>query len=198
MPGGQHEPQPGRRPQHQQLQLPQRVWAQLVHVIDDQPDPVRQRRQVRQQPLHNRPAVQVRRRRQRLHQRRPRGRLAQRADHLQPEPLRILFPAIYRYPRGVLGQASLGDPGPHQHRLPAPGGRRYLDDAFRFGQALEQRAARHDSSFDGRNSRNVRSPWLLDGCHGALCRPGANCEVAGPIKTDSGRSQLARGHRAGG
>jgi hypothetical protein len=33
-PGGQHEPQARRRAQHQQLQLPQRVRAQLVHIVD--------------------------------------------------------------------------------------------------------------------------------------------------------------------
>jgi hypothetical protein len=26
---------------------------------------------------------------------------------------------------------------PYQHRLPAPGRRRYLNDAFRFGQAIQ-------------------------------------------------------------
>src|SRR6516165_3564686 len=52
-------------------------------------DPVLQRRQVLQQALDDRPPVQVRRRRQRLHQHQPRGRLAQRAEHRQPELLRI-------------------------------------------------------------------------------------------------------------
>ena len=55
-----------------------------VHIIDHQPDPIFQRRQVLQQPLHHRPAVQVRRRRQLPHQPRPRSGLPQRAQHRQP------------------------------------------------------------------------------------------------------------------
>ena len=125
MPGGQHEPQPRRGPHDQQLQLPQRIRAQLVHVIDHQPQPVLQRRQVRQQPLGDRPPVQIRRRRHRLHQRRPRGRLAQRAQHRQPEPLRIALIPPGRHPRGAPGQARLADPGPQQHRLAAARRRRH-------------------------------------------------------------------------
>ncbi len=47
MPGGQHEPQVRRGPHNQQLQLPQRVGTQLVHVVDHQPQLVIQRRQIR-------------------------------------------------------------------------------------------------------------------------------------------------------
>jgi len=69
MPGGQHEPQLGRRAHQQQLQLPPRlVRTQLMQVVDHQPQPALQRRQVLQQPLHDRPPVQIRRRRQRAHQ----------------------------------------------------------------------------------------------------------------------------------
>jgi hypothetical protein len=95
VPGSQHEPQLRRGPQHQQLQLPTRlVRAQLVHVVDHQPDPVPQLDQVLQQPLDDRPPVQIRRRRQLPDQRRPGRSLAQRAQHRQPEPLRVpLHPA---------------------------------------------------------------------------------------------------------
>ena len=62
----------------QQLQLAARLGRpQLLHVVDHQPEPVLQPHQVRQQPLGDRPPVQVRRRRQLPHQSRPRGRLAQ-------------------------------------------------------------------------------------------------------------------------
>jgi hypothetical protein len=62
-------PQLRRGPQHQQLQLLLRlVRAQLVHVVEDQPQRLVQRRQVLQQPLDHRPPVQVRRRRQLPHQ----------------------------------------------------------------------------------------------------------------------------------
>jgi len=70
MPGGQHEPQLLRRAHQQQLQLPPRlVRAQFVHVVEYQPQRLVQRRQVRQQPLHDHPPVQVRCCRQRAHQR---------------------------------------------------------------------------------------------------------------------------------
>jgi len=69
MPGRQHEPQLRRAPHQQQLQLPPRFRRpQLVHVIEHQPEPVLQRHQVLQQPLDDRPPVQVRRRRQLPHQ----------------------------------------------------------------------------------------------------------------------------------
>ena len=199
MPGGEREPQLRRRPQHQKLQLGQHpTRAQQMRIVDHQPQPVLKRCQVRQQPFHHRPAVQIRCRGQRPHQRRPGRRAPQRVGYRDPEPSRITHLAVYRYPRGVPGQASLGDPGPHEHRLPAPGRRRYLDDAFRFGQSPEQRAARHDSSSDGRSGRNIRGSGLVGGRRGAPYRPGANCGVAGPVKTDSERSQLARDHLAGG
>jgi hypothetical protein len=118
MPGGEHEPQLLGRPHHQQLQLPLRLGrAQLVQVVDHQIDPVLQRCQVLQQPLGDRPPVQVRRRRQRLHKRR--GRLAQRAKHRQPELLRILLAAPDRHPRGAAPRARLADPRSQQDRLPA-------------------------------------------------------------------------------
>jgi hypothetical protein len=69
MPGDQHEPQLLRRAHQQQLQLPPRlVRAQLVHVVEYQPQRLVQRRQVRQQPLDHHPPVQVRRGRQLPHQ----------------------------------------------------------------------------------------------------------------------------------
>ena len=123
--GGQHEPQLRRRPHHQQLQLPQRLGAELVHIIDHQPQPVRQRRQVLQEPLHDCPPVQVRRRRQLPHQPRTRARRAQRAQHRQPEPLRIPLIPPRRHPPSPACQARLADPRPQQHRLAAARRRRH-------------------------------------------------------------------------
>ena len=126
MPGGEHEPQLLWRPHHQQLQLLLRLGrAQLVQVIDHEIDPVLQRRQVFQQPLGDRPPVQVRRGRQRLHQHQPRGRLAQRAEHRQPELLRIPLAAPDRHPRGAARRARLADPRSQQDRLPAAWRGRY-------------------------------------------------------------------------
>ena len=154
MPGREDEPQLWRRARHQELQLGQHlIRAQQMRIVDHQPQPVFQRGQILQQPLHHRPAVQIRRRGQRPHQHRSGRCTPQRVGYRDPEPSRITLLAVHRYPRGVPAQASLGDPGPHQHRLPAPSRRRYLNDTFRFGQAAEQRAARHHSSPDGRNGR---------------------------------------------
>jgi hypothetical protein len=125
MPGGQHEPQARRGPHDQQLQLPQRVGAQLVHVVDHQPQHLIQRRQIRQQPLGDHPAVQIRRRRQLPDQRRPRRGLAQRGQHRQPKPLRIPLATPGRHPRGAARHTRLADPGPQQHRLAAARRRRY-------------------------------------------------------------------------
>ena len=95
LPGRQHHPQLLRTPQQQQLQLAPRLRRpQLVHVIDHQPDPLIQPRQVLQQPLHHRPPVQLRRRRQRPHQPRPREQsraarpppTARTAAHHAPPP----------------------------------------------------------------------------------------------------------------
>ena len=126
MPGRQHKPQLRRRPQQQQLQLPQRLRrTQLMHIINHQPEPLLQSRQVLQQPLHDRPPVQIRRRRQLPHQPRPLGRLPQRAQHRQPEPLRITLAMCHRHPRGALREIRLADPGPQQDGLAAPRRRRH-------------------------------------------------------------------------
>ena len=94
-----------------------------------------------QQPLHDRPAVQVWRRRQRPHQRRPGRRVPQRVGHRDPEPLRITLPALHRHPRRAPGQARLADPRPQQECLPAPRRRRHLGDPRCCRQPPEQRAA---------------------------------------------------------
>ena len=110
MPGRQHEPQRRRRPHDQQLKLPQRVTTQLVDIVDHQPGRLVQRRQIRQQPLHDRPPIQVRRRGQLLHQPGTGCCPAQRAGYQQPQPSRIPLIASHRYPRGALGPAGLADP----------------------------------------------------------------------------------------
>ena len=123
MPGGQHEPQRRRGTHHQQLQLPPRlVRAKLVQVVDHQPQPVLERRQILQQPLGDHPSVKIRGRSQLPHQRRPHRSLSQRAQRRQPEPLRIRLVPPQRHPRRPLGQARFTDPGPQQHCLAAAAG----------------------------------------------------------------------------
>ena len=145
MPGGQHEPQVRRGPHDQQLQLPQRVRTQLVHVVDHQPQPVIQRRQIRQQPLDDHPPVQVRRRRQFPYQRRPRRGLPQRGQHRQPEPLRIPLAAPGRHPRGAARHTRPADPGPQQHRLAAARRRRHHAYPGLRREPPEQPGTGHDT-----------------------------------------------------
>ena len=143
MPGRQHQPQPRRSPHHHQLQLPQRVRAQLVHVIDHQPDPLFQRRQVAQQPLRQRPPVQVRRPGHRPHQPGPRACLAQRPGHRQPEPLRVTLRPPRRHPRRPARQPRPGDPGPQQHRLAAARRRRHHRHPGRPPEPVKQARTGH-------------------------------------------------------
>ena len=172
MSGGKHEPQPVRRAHHQQLQLAQRLGGgQLVHVVDHQPDPVLQPRQVFEQPLDDCPAIQVRRGGQRPHQRGSgRGR-PQRVGHRDPEPLRITLLALHRHPGGAPGQDSLADPRPQQERLPAPGRRRHLSDARCSAEPSEQRVAGYHPA-NGRGDRSVGGPGPDGRLHGTpLDRP---------------------------
>ena len=125
-----------------------------MDVIDHQPDRLRQRRQVLQKPLHDRPPVQVRRRRQLPHQPRPRSRLAQRAQHRRPEPLRIPLIPPHRHPRGAVRHPRLTDPGPQQDRLPAPRRRRHHRHPRPRPKPPEQPNTRNDSSRTRGDSSN--------------------------------------------
>jgi hypothetical protein len=112
MAGGEHEPQPCGRAHHQQFQLAERLGrAQLVHVVDHQPDPVLEPAEIGQQPLDDRPAIQIGSRRQRPYQLRPGGRVPQRAEYRQPEPLPVAFLALHRHPRNPLRQVRVAGPG---------------------------------------------------------------------------------------
>jgi hypothetical protein len=169
VPGGEHEPQLRRCTHHQQLELAQRLRAQLVHVIDHQPEPVVERAEILQQPLDNRPAVQIRCRRQLPHQRRPGRGVPQRVGHRDPEPLRIVLLALDRHPGGALRQARLPDPGPQQERLPTAGRRRYLGEARCPPEPLEQLAAEDDPAFDSRCG-TADGPRREGRVHGAYCK----------------------------
>ena len=149
MAGDEHAPQLRRGAHQQQFKLAQRLGrTQLVHIVDHQPRPVRQRLQVLQQSLDDRPAIQVRRRGQGPHHGGTGRGLLERAEHRDPEPLRIALFPMHRHPCRALGQARRADPGPQQERLPAPRRRRHLGDAPGSAEPLEQRAARYDPAPD--------------------------------------------------
>ena len=139
MAGGQHEPQPRGRAHEQQLQLAQRLGrAQLVHVVDHQPDPVLEPAQIGQQPLDDRPAVQIGSRRQRPDQLRP-GRpcpaarraptartAAGRALRPAPAPTRPAPPGRSRRSRSAPGASSRfpAAPTPRLRARPHPAARK--------------------------------------------------------------------------
>jgi hypothetical protein len=151
-------------------ELPQRLGgAQRVHVVDDQPDPVPQRAQVRQQPLDDRPPVQVRRGHGPDEHRAGRRAPERVGDH-GPEPPRVAIRVLHRYLGGVLGQVRLLDPGPQQDRLAAPSRAGHLGDAARPVESLEQLRAEDHPAADGaiRIAGGLLAHdnfWVRD-CHG--------------------------------
>ena len=139
---GDHEAKLGRRAHQEQLELAQRLWrAQLVQVVDHEPDTVLERRQVLQQPLDDPSAVEGRRRRESPHG----GRgAAERVDHRDPEPLRVALLVPDRHPRHCVREPRVSDPRPDEQCLAAPRGRRDRNDPACPLEPLEQRAAKND------------------------------------------------------
>ena len=173
MAGGEDEPQPRWRAHEQQFQLAERLGrAQLVQVVDHQPDPVLQAAEIGQQPFDNRPAVQTWSRRQRPDQLRPGGRAPQRGEYRQPEPLRVAFFALHRHPRRPLRQVRIADPGAKQERFPTPGRRRHHGPAPGLGEQAEEPGPGDDSGPDRRSSRRA-GPQPAGRHPGRFIRPGA-------------------------
>jgi hypothetical protein len=180
-----------------------------VHVVDHQPEPVFQCRQVLQQAFHDRPPVQIGRRGQLPHQPRPGRRLAQRPEHRQPEPLRITLATRHRHPRGPLRESRLADPGPQQDRLPAPRRRRHHCHPRRPEPPEQPRTSNNPtrtraSGSAGPGPRSLRSPHDPSS-HDASARsepPAAHvrCHLPQLGLPDPHRSRhrpLAQAHRAG-
>ena len=114
-----------------------------MYVVDHQPQPLFQRREIVKQPLHQRPPVQVRCRRHRPHQFSPRARRPQGADHRQPERLRIPHTPPRVHPCHAPREARLADPRLQQHRLPAARGPGHHAYPGRPTEPTEQPPARH-------------------------------------------------------
>jgi hypothetical protein len=108
-----------RATHHQQLQVtPSLGGAELVYVIDHQPDSVAQPRQVLQQPLGDRPPVQLRGAVNGRTTADP-GGVWLSAPSTEPEPLRMTLVPPQRQPRDALRQPRHTDRRPQQDRLPA-------------------------------------------------------------------------------
>ncbi len=134
----QHHPQ-GRRPSRQQhfQPLARLGGPQLVQVVDDEHRGLLERREVRQQPLDQRFALEARRRVDPLNRRHGGG---ERVDQREPEPLPVPLAALDEHPGGA--QSRILDPGPDQHRLAAAGRRAYQHDGAGTGEAIQQPLAR--------------------------------------------------------
>ena len=123
MPGGEHAPQLRRGAHQQQLKLAQRLGrAQLVHIVDHQPGLILQRLQVLQQPLDDRPAVQVRRRGQMPHHGRTSRGLPERTEHRHPEALRIALFPLHRHPCSALARPAAPIQDRSKNVFPLPAG----------------------------------------------------------------------------
>ena len=96
----QHESQLRRRGREQQLHVADGlVRLEFVQVVDHQPQRLRKRAQVFEQPSDDVRAVQMRGGRQLPHPSRSGTGLAQRVEHRDPEHLRIALPTPHRHPR---------------------------------------------------------------------------------------------------
>ena len=181
VPGGEHEPQLRRCTHNQQLELAQRLRAQLVHVIDHQPEPVVERAEILQQPLDNRPAVQIRCRRQLPHQRRPGRGVPQRVGHRDPEPLRIVLLALDRpqVARSARPASPIQDRS--KNVFPLPGG----------ADTWVRRAARPSRS---NNSRRKTTPPLIAGAEPPTVPDGKAGSMALTVSSPR-RNGLVRGTR---
>ena len=163
--GGEHYPQFRGPVPDQQLKLSQGLaGVQLVHVIDHQPDPVRQRAQVREQPL-GRPAAAGICRRRGPHQRSADRGAAQPVGHRGPESL--LVTPLCGDPGGAVGQPRRADPRPQQRGLATPGGRRNLGDTGRCPEPGEQPVAEDHPVADrrGRREPGIGGRGWTGSCH---------------------------------
>ena len=131
-------------------------------------NPVLEPAQIGQQPLDDRPAIQTGSRRQRPHQLRPGRRVPQRAEHRQPEPLRVALLALHRYPRRPLRQAALADPRAQQKRLPASRRRRQRGHAPRPAEQPKKPGPGDNPVPDLWSSRSAGGPGPAGRPHGAL------------------------------
>jgi hypothetical protein len=143
-----HEAKRRRRAHQEQLELAQRFRrVQLVQVVDHEPHTVLERRQVLQQPLDDRPAIERGRRGESPHG----GRGAvERVDHRDPEPLRVPLLVPHRHPRRRVRESGFTDPRADQQGLAAARRSGYRNDPARPLEPLEQGAAQHDPVRHGR------------------------------------------------
>src|SRR5438105_12760448 len=99
MPGEEQETQVGRCAHQHQLELAHRfARAQLVEVVHDQPGSLRQSAYILDQLLQNRPAVQLRRRRQTPYDLRSWVRLAKGVTDGYPKALGVSFLSPHGHP----------------------------------------------------------------------------------------------------
>ena len=136
--GREHDPQLCRQPREQHLQPGERVvGVELVQVIDHQVERLLEPLELAEESLDHRRAREARRRADPLDDV-VAGRIGERVDHVEPEPLRVTLATLDGDPGD--GRVRVRGPGAQEHGLPAPGRRADERHRARSGcrQALEE------------------------------------------------------------
>ena len=201
MAGGQDHVQQPWPPREQELQLRLRIRRdQLVQVVDHEHDRLIERLELRDQAPHQPFAVELRRRRELLHEPVPADRGTQLLDDRQPEALGVAFVALHRHPGRSCAEPRFIDPRAKQHGLPAAGRRRDERHARGDpgGQALVQRSSCHDASgADGdRLLRSAHAVIVARGRHGSNVRErtGTVCSLVERAVRSGGGPRPPAGH----
>ncbi len=118
--------------------------VQLVEVVEHQPQRLVEAAEVLEQALDEVARVELATRGERSDHVRSRAGGAERADHGQPEPLRIALPPTDGDPCHPVLDVRFGHPGSQQRRLAAARRSGYERDARAGGERLEQCGARDD------------------------------------------------------
>ena len=117
----EQDPQLSRHPRQQQLQPGECVLgAELVEIVDHQPERLLEPLELGQQPLDHHRAGEQRRRADPLDDL-VAGRIGERVDQREPEALRVALAALDRDPGDAL--VRLGRPQAEEDGLPAASGR---------------------------------------------------------------------------
>ena len=128
----EQDPQLGRRPRQQHLKPGERVFAvELVQVVDHQLERLLEPLELGQESLDHRRASEPRRRADPLDDV-VAGRISERLDQVNPEPLRVTFLAVDRDPGD--GLVPLRGPRADEKSLPASRRGTHERDGARSGR----------------------------------------------------------------
>ena len=192
MAGGQDHVQQPWPPREQELQLRLRIRRdQLVQIVDHEHDGLIERLELRDEAPHEPVAVELRRRRELLHEAVPADRGAQPLDDRQPEALGVAFVALDQHPGCSCAEPRFIDPRAKQHGLPAAGRRR--DERYASGSSGRQARVQRSSCDDARSADADR---LLGSTHAVIVARGWHGSN-GRERTAAVRSRVEQAARTG-